>query len=116
LTVLVVVRRAEVRAPVADMVRWVGRHALVAASEVQAVGVARGSDVDLALIEIEPGLDARAVAARLRDLKPELPVIYITASYDDPELVELGGETVLTAPFSPDELERAMDVVLARDL
>jgi CheY-like chemotaxis protein len=116
LTVLVVVRHSEARDLIADMVKWIGRRPVVAASDVQAIGVASGTHVDLALIEIEPGLDGRIVAERLREARPGLPVIYLTPAYDNPELVDLTGETVLTEPFSPDELERAMDVVLAETL
>jgi len=73
--------------------------------------------IDLLLTDlVMPGMTGRQLAERVKVLRPDLPVLYMSGYSDDPRTRELMGETVdfLQKPFSPTTLVRRIGEVLAR--
>ncbi len=73
---------------------------------------------DLVVLDLMlPKLDGWAVAERLRELRPELPVLMLTARGEEEERVrglELGADDYVTKPFSPRELVARVKALLRR--
>lgn len=74
-------------------------------------------DIDLVLSDIRmPGMDGIEMTRRLRELKPDLPVLLLT-TFDDQELmlaaVNAGAQGFLLKDISPEDLEAAIGDILA---
>ena len=64
-----------------------------------------------------PGIDGLEVCRRLRALRPDLPVIMLTARGEESDRVlglEVGADDYVTKPFSPRELVLRVESVLRR--
>lgn len=75
-----------------------------------------GARVDLLLTDLTmPGESGAQLIDRARALRPELPVLVITGLALSPEVVALRarGIPILRKPFTPDELGRAIEALLA---
>lgn len=89
-------------------------HVLAAASEAEALGVARIEETDLLVAEASPSVDGRSTAERLRVRVPDLPVLYVSAWHGHPDFAYLKAENVLPEPFSRDELIAAISAAVRR--
>ncbi len=80
-----------------------------------------GQDVDLVISDIRmPGMDGIELTRRLREMKPEIPVLLLT-TFDDQDLmlaaVEAGAQGFLLKDISPEDLEAAIgDIMAGRSL
>jgi CheY-like chemotaxis protein len=109
-TILVVLRDADVRALIKEMLKRPGDEVIGVASDAQAADLVSPSAVDLLFAEVAPELDGRAIAERLRTQRPGLPVVYVTR-YDD-VVIDSEGEAILAEPFSRHDLANAVSAVL----
>lgn len=106
--VLVVDDEAFVRYTVADELEHAGCSVVEAADGAEALDVlAAGDPFDLMVTDIRmPGFDGWTLAERARELRPGLPVLYVSGfSGVDPRPVP-GGE-FLSKPFLPAQLRGA---------
>jgi DNA-binding response OmpR family regulator len=73
---------------------------------------------DLVILDLMlPGLDGLEVCRRLRTVRPDLPVIMLTARGEESDRVlglEVGADDYVTKPFSPRELVLRVESVLRR--
>jgi PAS domain S-box-containing protein len=96
-----------------------GYEVLEARNGVQAVRiVARQGPVDLLLSDIVmPGMSGHALASRLREKEPEIPIVFMSGYSDD---ALLGGEfadiRLLPKPFDAEQLLRAVRDELDRSI
>jgi DNA-binding response OmpR family regulator len=85
-------------------------YTVVAANDgIQALALAAECDPDLAILDVSmPGLSGVEVTRLLREQRPTLPVILLTAHANDTDVAEgasAGANAYVTKPFSPQELE-----------
>jgi two-component system cell cycle sensor histidine kinase/response regulator CckA len=90
------------------LVRQLGRldyHVIEAANAREALEqIAASPRVDALLSDVDmPGLDGPTLAARIREILPNLPAVFMTG-FDPPDVVE----TVLLKPFPLEELAAAI--------
>ncbi len=75
-------------------------------------------EIDLALLDVMmPGMDGFDVLERVRESRPELPVIMLTARGEEPDRVrglKLGADDYVVKPFSKAELMARVEAVLRR--
>ena len=116
-TVLVVEDDAAVSRVTRRLLAGAGYEVLEAGDGETALAVCRehAGDVDLLVTDvIMPGMSGKALAGRLRQLRPGLPVVYVSGHA--PEVVGRRGvdasSVVLSKPFNGDGLLRAVDQAL----
>ena len=66
-----------------------------------------GAPCDLLLTDLNlgPGMDGVALAQRVRELRPDLPVVYASGTYHRlDEFAAVPGATFLPKPYNPDRL------------
>ena len=66
-----------------------------------------GAPCDLLLTDLNlgPGMDGVALAQRVRELRPDLPVVYASGTYPRlDELAAVPGAIFLPKPYNPDRL------------
>jgi DNA-binding response OmpR family regulator len=64
-----------------------------------------------------PGIDGFAVAEKVRNLKPSMPVIFLTARTSKDDIVKglkLGADDYICKPFEPEELVLRIQNILKR--
>ena len=84
-----------------------GYHVLTASSGLAAIASLEHHDVDVAVLDVlMPGISGDAVAQRLRQLQPQLPVLLMTAS--DEGFATATGLPVLHKPFPQEALLAAV--------
>jgi two-component system OmpR family response regulator len=96
--------------PFAEMLRATledaGFQVVTAYSGPAALAAMESNDVDVAVLDVlMPGISGDAVAHRLRQLDPDLPVLLMTGA-DNPFVA--GGVPVLRKPFPHEELVAAV--------
>ncbi|OAG76645.1 Sensory box histidine kinase/response regulator [Acetobacter malorum] len=112
-TILVVDDEPGVRAVTAGFLRRAGYDVLESASGAEALSVI-GDKPDIALVVMDvmmPGMNGDEVARRLHDVRPELPVLFVTGYADLALLPE--GVTVLHKPYTRDALLGDVRAMLA---
>ena len=81
---------------------------LFATSGMEALNKLRYETVDLVLLDIEmPGMNGMETFERMKEFVPEIPVIFLTASGAEEDVVSairLGAVNYLKKPFEPQEL------------
>jgi len=84
-------------------------------------GLARAREMDFAIVFLDvrmPGMDGIEVLGRLRQIRPELPVVIVTA-YATMEAasqaVEMGALGSLVKPFTRRDVDRYVEMALAAD-
>jgi DNA-binding response OmpR family regulator len=106
--ILVVEDEPVLREGLVDLLETAGY--LVQSAADGETGLARGSepDVDVVLLDLMlPGIDGFEVCKRLRELRPGLPILMLTARGSEDEKVrglEAGADDYVTKPFGTREL------------
>jgi len=118
-TILVVEDEAVVRAAVTGMLELHGYQVRAAANADEALRlVARyGAEIDLVLTDLVlPGRDGRASGDAIRDLVPEIGVLYMSGFADCSAIPDVGRATrsaFIAKPFTSEELAGAVASLLA---
>ena len=119
-TILVVDDDPALRDTLAYNLRGEGYLVLTAADGVAALEAARHNTVSLVLLDLMlPRLDGLEVCRQLR-AQPgtaRVPILMLTARGEETDKIvglELGADDYVTKPFSPMELARRVDAVIAR--
>lgn len=78
----------------------------------------KNHNTDLVILDLMlPGMDGFEVCKKLREIKPEQPIIMLTAKGDDFNKIvglELGADDYMSKPFNPRELLARIKTVLRR--
>jgi PAS domain S-box-containing protein len=116
-TILVVEDDTQVRDFAARVLEQRGYHVLTARYGDEAIAIAKESNrhIDLLLADVfMPHLSGGETAVAVRELRPAVKVLYMSAYPDSVTLeAELGSNiALLPKPFSPEDLERAVREVL----
>ena len=114
ITVLVVEDELPLRTLVERILRREGYHVLVAQDGHDALAVAQAFDgrIDLVITDVVmPRLSAREMVARLREVRPDVRVLYMSG-YSEAEVLRRGGvlddtPNLLEKPFSASDLVEA---------
>ena len=110
LTILLVDDDEAVRSLVAAQLEGFG-HRVVQADARRRRSPRSRHPIDLVVSDVVmPGEGGPALAAKLRERRPELPVLFITGHADQERLV---GERVLEKPFTPEALREALAAAFA---
>lgn len=118
--ILVVEDEPLLREGLVDLLRRAG-HSVDAVADGEAA-LARGSDpaVQLLLLDLMlPKLNGIEVCRRLRDLRPNLPILMLTARGDEDDKVEglaAGADDYVTKPFSTRELLARVEALARRSI
>jgi DNA-binding response OmpR family regulator len=116
--VLVVDDDPTVAEVVATYLRRAGIEVELAADGVTALAVAGRARPDLVVLDLMlPGLSGLEVCTRLREQRPDLPIVMLTALGEESDRVlglEHGADDYLVKPFSPRELVLRVQSVLRR--
>jgi len=84
-----------------------GFEVVTASTGLAAVAAVQNNNVGLAVLDVlMPGISGDAVAERLHQIDPELPVLLMTGA--DAGFAAASGEPVLRKPFSREELVAAV--------
>jgi DNA-binding response OmpR family regulator len=116
--VLVVDDDRTVSTVVASYLERAGHAAERVADGHSAVEAVRNSAPDLVVLDLMlPGIDGLEVCRRVRAIRPDLPMVMLTALAEPDDRIaglELGADDYVTKPFSPRELVLRVDSVLRR--
>jgi len=78
----------------------------------------KNNDVGLCLLDIMlPGMDGISLAIKLRDIAPDVPIIFLTARTSKEDILKglkLGADDYITKPFEPEELVLRINNILKR--
>jgi len=78
----------------------------------------KNNDVDLCLLDIMlPGMNGLSLARKVRDIAPDVPIIFLTARTSKEDILEglkLGADDYITKPFEPEELVLRIHNILKR--
>lgn len=117
-TVLVVEDDRAIRRGLVDALRFAGFTTIEAADGDAGLSTAVAGDLDLVLLDVLlPGMDGFTLLARLREVRPALPVILLTARGREEDRVRglgLGADDYVVKPFSAKELLARVEAVLRR--
>jgi len=117
-TVLVVEDDAAIRMGLVDALGFEGHHVLQAIDAPTGTEAALRSNCDMVLLDLMlPGGDGLSVLKEIRRLKPDLPVIILTARGREADRVRglhLGADDYVVKPFSVRELLARVQAVLRR--
>jgi two-component system OmpR family response regulator len=84
-----------------------GYEVVTAATGLAAVAAMQNHDIGMAVLDVlMPGISGDAVAARLLQMDPGLPVLLMTGA--DGDFAVASGLPVLRKPFAPEELVTAV--------
>ncbi len=116
--VLVVEDDATVAEVVRTYLERAGLEIAHAADGVTALALARQNPPDLVVLDLMlPGLSGLEVCTRLRQARPDIPVIMLTALGEESDRLlglETGADDYMVKPFSPRELVLRVQSVLRR--
>ena len=117
-TILVVEDEPAIRRGIVDALRVRYYHVVEAADGNAAADLACTVDCDLVLLDLMlPGKSGLDVLKQVRDVRPALPVIILTALGDESDRVaglRLGADDYIVKPFSVRELLARIEAVLRR--
>ncbi len=106
------------RSLVEKLLRLQGYHVLSAADPAAAIELARehSASIDLLVTDVMlPGLSGRDLARQIQNLKPGIPVLYISG-YSDDAVARHGivdpGTHFLQKPFTPTQLGKKIREIL----
>jgi DNA-binding response OmpR family regulator len=116
--VLVVEDDAAIRRGLVDALTFGGYRTLQAADGTNGLAVALEAAVDLVLLDVMmPGMDGFAVLGKVRQAKPTLPVIMVTARGAENDCItglKGGADDYVVKPFSAREVLARVEAVLRR--
>jgi DNA-binding response OmpR family regulator len=116
--IVVVEDEPAIRRGVADALRASDYEVAEAGDGVSALGEALKPEVDLVLLDLMlPRRDGLEVLAEVRGLRPDLPVIILTARGSEDDRVrglKMGADDYVVKPFSARELLARVEAVLRR--
>lgn len=117
-TVLVVEDDAAIRRGIVDALQFEGYAAREAATGPAGMQLALNSACDLLLLDLVlPQIDGLEILARVRQIRPTLPVIILTALGEEADRIRglrLGADDYVVKPFSVKELLARVAAVLRR--
>ncbi|MEM6929364.1 MAG: ATP-binding protein, partial [Myxococcota bacterium] len=114
LRILVVDDQEYLARAVARMAKQMGWRPRTASGLEEAVELALSETFDLLLSDVVmPGADGPAVAVAVRAVQPGLPVLYMTGYAAGAFGDAIDDQVVLRKPFDSQELQQAVDIVLA---
>jgi DNA-binding response OmpR family regulator len=117
-TVLVVEDDRAIRRGLVDALRFAGFDAVEAGDGPSGLRTATAAELDLVLLDVLlPGLDGFSVLEQLREVRPTLPVILLTARGQEEDRLRglgLGADDYVVKPFSARELLARVEAVLRR--
>jgi two-component system nitrogen regulation response regulator GlnG len=100
-----------------DLVKKEGFEALTAYEGEKALSIVRSEDPDLMLVDMMlPGMDGMEVMRQVKEIVPELPVVFITAHADARgavNAIKAGAHDYLSKPFDNHEVIRVVHRALA---
>jgi PAS domain S-box-containing protein len=117
-TVLLVEDEPAVRRIATLALRRAGHRVLEATDAHEALRIAEAGaeEVDLLVTDVVmPGMGGRALAARLRERRPELPVLFVSGYTEDEALrreIEALRAAFLPKPFTPEKLRAKVEELL----
>ncbi len=120
-TILVVEDDPPLRKLIRTVLEKEGYHVIEARNGVEAADVAREHQVriDLVLTDVEmPHMDGFELVERLRQIRPETKVLYMTGAHDKVPVrggLKESSLPYLYKPFGPDELLARIEDVLSAD-
>lgn len=116
--ILIVEDDAAIRRGIVDALQFQGFYTLEAATGDAGLQAALGADCQLLLLDVVlPGKDGFEILRALRDQRPSLPVILLTARGEEADRVRglrLGADDYVVKPFSVRELLARVEAVLRR--
>ena len=116
--VLVIEDDSAIRRGIVDALRFKGYEAIEAGNGKEGLRLAEGCDCDLVLLDLVlPGPGGMEILAAVRQSRPTLPVIILTAKGEEADRVQgLGGgaDDYVVKPFSVKELLARVEAVLRR--
>ena len=121
--ILVIEDDAPIRRGIVDALTFQGFKTYEAATLAEGLDMALGADCDLILLDLvlptgkAASGDGMSILARVRQTRPTLPVIILTARGEESDRVKglrLGADDYVVKPFSVDELLARVDAVLRR--
>lgn len=117
-TVLVVEDDKAIRRGLVDALRFAGFAVVEAADGEAGLATAIAGELDLVLLDVVlPKLDGFTVLERVRQVRPALPLILLTARGQEEDRVRglgLGADDYVVKPFSAKELLARVEAVLRR--
>lgn len=108
-----------IRKPLHDVLTEAGYRVSTAEDGEKALEIfgTRGEGIDIVILDVVmPVMDGVACLRKIRDLKPEMPVIIQTgysASEKISQMMDMGIQGVLRKPATPDELKKTISRVLS---
>src|SRR5437868_7530596 len=90
-----------------------GYEVVTATTGIAAIAAAETTEIDAAVLDVlMPAMSGDAIAERLRLKTPGLPILLMTGQYGNQFVVD-SPVPVLRKPFSPDDLVRAVNALVA---
>ncbi|MEM5474399.1 PAS domain-containing protein [Hoeflea sp. AS60] len=112
LTVLLVEDEALIRINTADMLEDMGHAVIEAGTAGEALKAAAAQAFDILVTDVGlPDMKGGELARRLRQMKPDIGIVFATGESQLPDGAE-GGAVLLTKPYSDDSLKTALDRAL----
>ena len=115
---LVVEDDAAIRRGVCDMLRFHGFEVQEAADGDEGLEQAQSAEVDIVLLDlILPGTQGLEILEQVRNARPTLPIIIMTAKGEEADRIKglkLGADDYVVKPFSIKELIARIEAVLRR--
>jgi DNA-binding response OmpR family regulator len=117
-TILVVEDDAAIREGVVDALKFKGYKTFEADNGDDGLDMARSVDCDLLLLDLVlPGRQGLEILKEVRETRPTLPVIILTARGEETDRIQglqLGADDYMVKPFSVKELLARIEAVLRR--
>jgi signal transduction histidine kinase/FixJ family two-component response regulator len=116
ITVLLVDDEEGVRRGFSRLLRRRGYHVLEASSAREAMALFDDGPIDILVTDIAmPDTDGRELAAALREKRRDLPVLFISGQFRDPDVPRDRAVAFLAKPFAPEDLCAKLEDLVAAD-